>query len=336
MMMHRSLFGVLLTLNILNLLLARSVQGQNAQLPAGRLLGSELLLGKELGRTAVHARSSARSEHVIIVSIDGLRPDAITKFGAGTIERLMQQGSYSLKASTILPSKTLPSHTSMLTGVEPNVHGVTWNEEDLEDHGHVATPTIFAAAKRAGLHTAAFFSKSKFQYLQVPGTLDYSQAPDGWPGKWSADRTVDDVADYLEEHRPNLLFVHLGEPDFVGHITGWMSAPYGWAVREADHQLADLVEVADRAFGAGNYTLILTADHGGHGRNHGSAGMRDVTIPWIAWGKGVSAGVVLADGIHTTDTAATALWLLGVPAPGQIAGTPVRSAFGGRSTVPTL
>jgi predicted AlkP superfamily pyrophosphatase or phosphodiesterase len=269
------------------------------------------------------------SEHVIVVSIDGLRPDAIGKFGASTIERLMRDGSYSLQASTILPSKTLPSHTSMLTGVEPSAHGVTWNSEEMEAHGHVATPTIFVRAKEAGLHTAAFFSKSKFQHLQVPGSLDYSQAPDGWLGKWSADRTVDDVAKYLESHTPNLLFVHMAEPDFVGHIIGWMSTPYGWAVREADHQLADLLRAADEAYGQGNYTLILTADHGGHGRNHGSDDPRDVTIPWITWGKGVTPGLVLDDGIRTMDTAATALWLLGVESKGSpIEGHPVRTAFG--------
>src|SRR5262245_9714508 len=212
MMTNRSLFGALLALGIFSPIPARPALAQNAQNPSGRLLGKEIPLGRELGRTAVPMRSRALSDHVIIVSVDGLRPDAIAKFKAKTMERLMQEGSYSLEASTILPSKTLPSHTSMLTGLEPSEHGVTWNDEEMEIHGHVATPTIFAAAKQAGLHTAAFFGKSKFQHLQVPGTLDYSQAPDGWPGKWSADRTVDDVGKYLEINRPNLLFVHMGEP----------------------------------------------------------------------------------------------------------------------------
>jgi hypothetical protein len=57
------------------------------------------------------------TDHLIVVSIDGLRPDAIEKFGARTLQRLMREGSYSLEASTIVPSKTLLSHTSMLTGI---------------------------------------------------------------------------------------------------------------------------------------------------------------------------------------------------------------------------
>ncbi|MBW3534700.1 MAG: ectonucleotide pyrophosphatase/phosphodiesterase [Gemmatimonadetes bacterium] len=273
--------------------------------------------------------SGAVTDHVIVVSIDGLRPDAIERFGATTLQRLMREGSHSLEASTVLPSKTLPSHTSMLTGTEVDVHGVTWNSEQLGEHGHVATPTIFAAARRAGFETAAFFSKRKFRHLQVPGTLNYGQSPSRWPGFWSAERTVGDAERYLDEHRPNLLFVHLGDADFAGHLMGWMSRPYGWAVREVDEELARLLEAADAAFGPGEYTLLVTADHGGHGRDHGSEDPRDVTIPWIAWGEGVARGVSLDAGISTMDTAGTTLWLLGIASPAGTVGRAVEAAFTG-------
>jgi hypothetical protein len=88
-----------------------------------------------------------------------------------------------------------------------------------------------------------------------------------------------------------------------------------------------LVAAADRAFGAGNYTFLLTADHGGHGRTHGSERPEDVTIQWIAYGEGVRAGTELPRGIRTMDTAGTALWLLGVGVPRDWTGAPVRSAF---------
>jgi arylsulfatase A-like enzyme len=123
------------------------------------------------------------TDHVIVISIDGLRPDAIERYGAATLQRLMREGSYSLAATTIVPSRTLPSHTSMLTGAELKQHGVTWNSEEMDEHGHVATPTIFAAAKAAGFHTAAFFSKSKFEHLAVPDTLDHVDVPRAWPHK---------------------------------------------------------------------------------------------------------------------------------------------------------
>ena len=269
---------------------------------------------------------AATTDHVIVISIDGLRPDAIEKFDAGTLKRLMREGAYSLEAQTIFPSKTLPSHTSMLTGVPPEVHGISWNEDQTDEHGVVAVPTIFEVAKSRGMRTAAFFSKSKFHHLEKPGTLDHSEAPDGIT-HLMATETVEAAIRYMKHERPNLLFVHIGEPDYAGHTIGWMSFVYGWAVKRADGAVKSILEAADDAYGRGAYTVIVTADHGGHGRNHGSADPRDMTIPWIAWGKGVKAGTRMPSGIRTMDTSATALWLLGIDGPEEWVGRPVTGAF---------
>ena len=266
------------------------------------------------------------TQNVVLVSIDGLRPDAIERFGAATLQRLMREGSYSLRARTILPSKTLPSHASMLSGELPEHHGVLWNNVTSAETDIVEVPTIFSLARAHGYRTAAFFSKAKFQPLQRPGTLDYSQAPGGWFGRWSSRRTVDDILAYLESSQPNVLFVHLTDPDNAGHSDGWMSDAYGRAVRETDDALLSLMSATDDAYGKGNYALIVTADHGGHEYGHGSDDPRDVTIPWIAWGQGVHAGT-LAGQIDTTDTAATVLWLLGVDTPTDWDGSPIVDAF---------
>ena len=169
------------------------------------------------------ATERALTEHVIVISIDGLRADAIERAGAHTLQRLMQEGAYSLQAKTILPSITLPSHTSMITGATPEMHGVLWNDERLDEMGTIETPTMFGVARQAGYHTAAFFSKPKFQHLMVPGTLDYGQAPEG-NGRWYVGHTVESVERYLKEASPNLTFVHIGEPDYAGHTIGWGSA----------------------------------------------------------------------------------------------------------------
>jgi arylsulfatase A-like enzyme len=271
--------------------------------------------------------ASRLTPHVLVVSVDGLRPDAIAKFKAPTLRRLAAEGSYTLAASTITPSKTLPSHTSMLTGLDPEHHGVLWNtaataKKDLIDQG-----TVFGLARAHGYKTAAFYSKSKFQPLQQPGTLDYSQAPGGWFGRWSSARTVGDVETYLATADPNLLFVHLGDVDRAGHASGWMSPEYGRAVEVVDAALARLLAAAEKAFGASAYTVIVTADHGGHNRDHGSADPRDVTIPWVAWGRAVKPGHLTSTGIRTMDTAATVAWLLGLDEPESWVGVPVHDAF---------
>jgi hypothetical protein len=266
----------------------------------------------------------AVTENVIVISIDGLRPDAIARYDARVLSRLMQEGSYSLTARTIQPSKTVPSHMSMVTGVPPTVHGVTWNVE--RPAGTARATTIFEVARAGGLSTAAFVSKPKLKQLGTPGSLDHLSAPSGIGG-YSAAETVEAAARYIRFRRPNLLFVHLREPDGAGHTLGWMSAPYGWAVRRADGAVGQILKAADAAYGAGAYSVIVTADHGGHGRNHGGDSDDDVQIPWIAWGAGVAANGQLRESISTMDTAATVLWLLGLPAPAGIEGRSVTSAY---------
>ena len=268
-------------------------------------------------------KAGAVSDHVVIISIDGLRPDAIAKYRAKTLLRLQREGA-SGTAQTIFPSKTLPSHTSMLTGVTPAVHGVLWNSNEMDEHGYVQVPTVFEIAQQNGFTSAGFFSKAKFKHLEKPGTLNYSQSPRG--DNWLASKTVGDVQHYLKFNRPNLLFVHIGEPDYAGHTIGWMSFAYGWAVRRADAAVAAVLRSAEQTFGTGNYTVIITADHGGHGREHGTEDDRDMTIPWIVWGRGVDDGAITA-AVKTMDTAATVLWLVGVRQPASWSGRAVASAF---------
>src|SRR5262245_36260715 len=62
--------------------------------------------------------SKPRVERMIVISIDGLRPDAIDAADAKTLKALIARGAYCRKAQTIRPSITLPSHTSMLTGLD--------------------------------------------------------------------------------------------------------------------------------------------------------------------------------------------------------------------------
>jgi predicted AlkP superfamily pyrophosphatase or phosphodiesterase len=266
------------------------------------------------------------ANHVVVVSIDGLRPDAIERFKAPTLMRLMKEGRYSLSAQTIALSLTLPSHTSMLTGVDSDQHGVTWNSDKTASRGYVNVPTIFGLAKTGGFTTAAFFSKTKFQHLETPSTLDFARGPTRGPLPWSAARTVELVFNHLKESSPNLMFVHLADVDFAGHTFGWMGRTYGMAVRDVDRSLATLLAILDNRFGADRYTLIVTADHGGHGRTHGTTDKADTTIPWIVWGAGVRRGDTLS-GVRTMDTAATALWMLGINVPDNWTGRAQTDAF---------
>lgn len=283
----------------------------------------------ELPAPAVVARTEhvPLTRHVVVISVDGLRPDVIGRVHAPTLQRLVAEGSATLHASTILPSKTLPSHTSMLTGVVPARHGVTWNTDETATEGVVQVPTVFTLAHARGLRTAAVFGKAKFHHLEVPGSLDFVRSPASDAEAWTVDVTVPMVEEHLAADRPNLLFFHVGEPDYAGHDHGWLSAPYVAAVTAADGAVARVLAAADRAFGAGEYAVILTADHGGHDHTHGSDADADVTIPWVLWGEAVRGGTNLPVRVRTMDTAATALWLLGLAVPADWDGVPVSEGF---------
>jgi hypothetical protein len=73
--------------------------------------------------------------------------------------------------------------------------------------------------------------------------------------------------------------------------------------------------------------LIITSDHGGKEFRHGGDTPEEMTIPWLAVGPGVPAGLTLTAEITTYDTAATALYALNLPIPEIWEGAPVLEIF---------
>jgi len=111
------------------------------------------------------------SPKVAIVSVDGLRGDALAQAAVPNILGLARRGMYTWKAQTVYPSMTLPAHTSMLTGFLPTAHGILWDDYNALK-GNCSVPTIFALAKAAGLRTVLVAGKDKFRHLNVDGTID--------------------------------------------------------------------------------------------------------------------------------------------------------------------
>src|SRR5579862_586781 len=100
--------------------------------------------------------SRGRADRVIVISVDGLRPDALTVAPAKTLLGLIRKGAHCPDAETIERSLTLPAHVSMLTGLDGPRHGVTSNEYEGRS---VAFPTILSLSSRAGYSTAMIFAK---------------------------------------------------------------------------------------------------------------------------------------------------------------------------------
>jgi arylsulfatase A-like enzyme len=266
--------------------------------------------------SAEHVRPAA--EFVIVISEDGLRPDVIDEASTPNHVRFMREGATARLARTIRESDTLPSHASMLSGFEPKDHRLFWNSFKRA-LGYIHVPTIFSIAKEHGLSTAMFIGKPKLRHIALPGSVDHLERPGYLCGKVSRR-----AAEYFIAEKPRLMFVHFSEPDEFGHKSGWMSADYLKGVAASDRCLGTLLAGID-ASGLRDRTLVIvTADHGGHGKVHsGSRREVDREIPWLARGPGVNQGLVIEEAVSTLDTAATVLSALGLPMPLHIVGSPI-------------
>jgi len=269
--------------------------------------------------------------HVFIVSFDQGNPDLIQKTDMPVFHRMATNGARTWEAYTIVPSITLPAHTSMLTGVGIQKHQVTWNDYDPK-RKLTQVPTIFALAKEQGLKTAMFVGKEKFKHLALPGTVDAFV----WPRPDDAKSVAQAFAAEFPKSKPNLCFIHFADPDKVGHKTGAYSAEKVQALKDCDAALGIIKDAVAAAGVLDESVFILTADHGAHDAkdkdgntvgNHGDERPEDVLIPWVVWGKGAKQDVAITTPVLQYDTAATALWLLQVPIPEHVWGHPVRSAF---------
>jgi predicted AlkP superfamily pyrophosphatase or phosphodiesterase len=270
-----------------------------------------------LARSAMPA---GKVRHVLIISEDGMRPDLITQQPMPWHERLAKEGSYSWHARTIRTSDTLPSHASMLSGVDVNLHGLTWNSW-RPARGFIQVPTIFKEAGEHGLKTAAFVGKFKLRHILPAGTVGIFERPGYYCKKVS-----DEASRYLEREKPDLAFVHFSDPDEAGHSRGWLSEPYRKAAAAADRCLGTLYQALERAGTLDETLIIVSADHGGHNHSHNGGLASDREIAWIARGPRVRQHYAIRGRISTMDTAATALSVLGLP-PGRLVGKPVTEIF---------
>ncbi|MBI3912482.1 MAG: alkaline phosphatase family protein [Armatimonadetes bacterium] len=287
--------------------------------PLRRTVGRWFLLAL-LGVLAP-AAFGAPAERVVIVSLDGARPDALQRARVPVMRQLWESGAHSWTAHAVLPSVTLPNHASMVTGLLPAGHGITWNDYKPR-RGTLSVPTIFSVAREAGLRVALFAGKTKFRHLVAKDTLTRFSIPGVSAREIGAAATA-----YYRRYRPQLLFVHFPDPDSAGHFWGWMSAAQMRALADCDAAVGRLT-AAIRSAGDWERTLFLiTSDHGGHGRGHGSARAVDQLIPWIAAGGAARPHTDLRVEISTCDTAATVLFALGLPLPSGCQGRPVVEAL---------
>ena len=248
--------------------------------------------------------------HVLIISEDGLRADAVATLHLKWHDLMRKRGSYSDHALTIRDASTLPAHASMLSGVEPKVHGLTWNTWRPRE-GYIKTPTIFTHAMDAGLTTAFFTGKSKLRHIVPPGSVGMYERP-GYYCK----KVAEEAAHVSDDGEAGAGLRALLRSRRARPLQGLDVV--GAEERHQPTATAASASSTRRSRSRGSSTTRCSsssADHGGHNRVHSGAKKIDREIPWIACGPGVREDFVITEPLSTMDTAATALYALGLPIP---------------------
>ena len=257
---------------------------------------------------------------VLILSIDGLRPDAIPLAPMPNLLELMKTSAFTMNAQTVYRSVTLTSHASMLTGLCPSKHGVDWNDY-IPELGYAKGIDLFDLAHAAGLQTVMYVGKEKMVQLTEPSSVNIY--------RYINDRDLVITDELIKEFPEDfgVLFVHFPLVDGMGHEYGWMSPEQLSVAYRADEALGLILAELDARNLRRETLIIITADHGGSGTGHGSDYPEDMTIPWIASGPGIQPGR-LTSPVNTMDTAVTAAFALGLPILPEWDGVLVYEAFG--------
>ena len=264
------------------------------------------------------------TRQVVLLSVDGLRPDALPLTAMPEIDALLARGACTFEAQAVMPTITLPCHVSMLCAVPAEGHGVVSNEWRPAEP---PIPSLIDLAHGASLSTAAFYTWEELRDLARPGALDVAYYHREDPQADSMLDIAGVAAACIAKQRPALAFVYLEAPDTLGHQAGWMSARYLWSVSRVDRAIGLLTEALRSAGRLDETIFLLTADHGGHERGHGSDCREDLTVPWVVAGPGVRQAHRIRSPVSIMDTAPTLAHLMGLAIPAEWEGRVIEEAL---------
>lgn len=243
-------------------------------------------------------------DFVFVISVDGLRSDAIPAGGPRILPALhrLLRGACRLNARTDPDyTTTLPNHTSMITGrgtAGPQGHGWTLNAdpppgETLHTRAGFVVESMFDVAHRHGVRTGLYFTKTKFSLWinsfnsgREPRDMAIFRAA----MHESMQGATNDALAALAEWDRGLVFLHYAEPDLSGHAHGWdlsPESPFMQAVGAIDVELGRLLDaIESRGARRGRCAVILTSDHGGGSpfKSHVAPHMWvNYIIPFLVW-----------------------------------------------------
>jgi predicted AlkP superfamily pyrophosphatase or phosphodiesterase len=249
------------------------------------------------------------TRRAIVFLVDGMRPDGLRLADTPFMDEVLERGVYTFNARSVMPTTTLPCHTSLFFSIPPNVHGITDNTwQPLAK----PVPGLFDVIHQQGLSAASFFNWEPLRDLSRPGSLAaacfFRDAPDD--GGHSDQRVSASAAAWLQEHEWAFAFVYMHNTDKTGHSHGWMSEAYLGAIGNADRCIRQIARTLPE-----DTMVVITSDHGGHDHTHHSDQKEDMTIPVMIYGPGIPRGREIDGTVSIMDLAPTIVRFLGIEPP---------------------
>jgi len=271
---------------------------------------------------------------IVLVTIDGARADRIGALGdesarTPVLDALAADGALFSRAFASSPL-TLPSHATILTGLEPQQHGI-------RDEGEGPLPaeiaTVAERLSAAGYETAAFVGSERLERSrgldQGFAVYDDAVAPGGESLRASlprrnGERVVEQALRWLEQEHagPRFLWVHLADleaPRSPPAPFDEIEDTYAATLTYVDTQIGRLLGgLEDRA----NTVFLVVGDHGTALGENGERGhgllASDVTlhVPILVSGPGFPPGARSDSLVTTADVAATLVAAGGESSPG--------------------
>jgi predicted AlkP superfamily pyrophosphatase or phosphodiesterase len=278
----------------------------------------------------VRIEAAPLARHVVVIGLDGCRPELLRDHSTGALRSLWEEGAYTWNAEAAVPSVTQVNFASMLTSCGPEKHGidqVAWDHESSPKL-RVKVTTIFEVLASQRMSAVALLGHEKLYPVEKPAPgVHFEHSPHG------AKSAAPLAAQMLRDRQPAFSFIYFGDLDGAGHRSGWLSDDQVATMTEINRGV-ELVMAAIRDSAMNDDTVVIvTSDHGGLGKAHSAGRPEDRTIPWVCWGANVKRGAALgaAQRVHNLDTAATALYVLGIqPQPHEWDGRAITEAFAGK------
>jgi choline-sulfatase len=297
-----------------------------------------------------------RPLNVVVVTVDTLRPDHLHCYGYPNIETpaldgLARRGVLFENAVAQTPL-TPPSHASIFTGQNPNVHKVrNTGGFVLQSSSHPLARIL----QEQGWDTAAFIGsavlKRLFGFNNGFSVYDDEMPRPGKRNEFREDPerrasvVVDHAIDWLHKRssgRPYFLWVHIYDPHIpyrppAEFALKYKGRPYDGEIAYADQQIARLFDAVGEKSPAEQTVTAVLSDHGEslgeHGEHTHGIFIYDSTlrIPFIMAGPGIPAGLRLKQQARTIDFLPTLLEVMGGRAPAYVQGVSLAPAFSGKT-----